>query len=51
MQGVVHYMIKWAGFETKHNNYEPACNILDETLINDFLKGEVARGKLMCVCM
>uniref|UniRef100_A0A914CX87 Chromo domain-containing protein n=1 Tax=Acrobeloides nanus TaxID=290746 RepID=A0A914CX87_9BILA len=34
--GKTEYLVKWKGWSTKHNTWEPADNILDDRLISDF---------------
>lgn len=36
LQGKVEYLVKWKGWSTRHNTWEPEENILDERLIDIF---------------
>jgi Chromo (CHRromatin Organisation MOdifier) domain len=38
MLGVIQYRVKWAGYDVSDNTWEPAANICDESLINDYWK-------------
>jgi hypothetical protein len=35
-RGRQEYLVKWKGWSTKHNTWEPVENILDERLIQEF---------------
>ena len=35
-KGKTEYLVKWKGWSTKHNTWEPAENILDDRLIQEF---------------
>lgn len=44
-KGKLEYLVKWKGWSSRHNSWEPEDNILDDELIEEFQAGnEKARG-------